>query len=91
MQLVFTNNDDMLHNLVVGLVVLLFRWANGNEIRTKGQEKNYILRPKVLTHHYPPASHKRNYFLVAPDKPGEIYFCLHNSGHFLPCKERSKL
>lgn len=83
-RLVFNNNDDMTHNVVVVLP------GTGDEVGNlalnlglKGSEMNYVPNsPKVLFHTalLEPDSSESIYF-VAPTKPGEYVFLCTYPGH----------
>jgi plastocyanin len=84
-QITFTNNDDMLHNLVVvipGSAIQVGETAM--KLGLEGQEKNYIPEtPKVLHHTnlLEPHSSESIYF-IAPDKPGDYTYVCTIPGHF---------
>jgi uncharacterized cupredoxin-like copper-binding protein len=84
-EVVFNNNDDMLHNFVVviqGTAVEVGEMAM--KLGLEGQEKNYIPEtPKILyyTNILQPHSSETIYFL-APDKPGDYTFVCTIPGHF---------
>ena len=84
-QVVFTNNDDMLHNFVVVLQGTAIQVGElGMKLGLQGQEKNYIPEtPKVLHHTniLQPHTSETIYF-VAPDKPGDYAFVCTIPGHF---------
>ena len=83
-RLVFNNNDDMTHNVVVVLP------GTGDEVGNlalnlglKGSEMNYVPNsPKVLFHTglLEPDSSESIYF-IAPTKPGEYVFLCTYPGH----------
>jgi azurin len=85
-KLVFNNNDDMQHNLV------LTQPGGANEIGAKamglglkGPEMFYVpSNPKVFAHTkiLDPGTTETIYF-VAPDKPGDYQFVCTYPGHYL--------
>ena len=84
-EIVFNNNDDMLHNLVVviqGTAVAVGEMAM--KLGLEGQEKNYIPEtPSVLYHTnlLQPHTSETIYFM-APDKPGDYTYVCTVPGHF---------
>lgn len=84
-QVIFNNNDDMLHNFVVvvqGSAIQVGETAM--KLGLQGQEKNYIPEtPKVLFHTNILQPHSsETIFFVAPDKPGDYTFVCTIPGHF---------
>jgi uncharacterized cupredoxin-like copper-binding protein len=84
-EIVFNNNDDMLHNFVLvlqGTAIEVGEMAM--KLGLEGQEKHYIPEsPSVLYHTniLQPRSSETIYF-VAPDKPGDYTFVCTIPGHF---------
>ena len=84
-QVVFNNNDDMLHNFVIvtgGTAIEVGEMAM--KLGLEGQEKNYIPdTPKVLFHTNVLQPHvSETIYFVAPDKPGDYTFVCTIPGHF---------
>lgn len=84
-QLVFNNNDDMLHNFVIVLQGTAIQVGEtAMNLGLQGQEKNYIPEtPKVLFHTniLQPHSTETIYF-TAPEKPGDYTYVCTIPGHF---------
>lgn len=84
-KIVFANNDDMLHNLVVvkpGTAIEVGEL--GMKLGLKGQEKNYIAdTPKILfyTNLLQPHQSESIYF-TAPTTPGDYTYVCTVPGHF---------
>jgi uncharacterized cupredoxin-like copper-binding protein len=84
-QIVFNNNDDMLHNFVVvikGTAIEVGEMAM--KLGLQGQEKNYIPETSKVLYHtnlLQPHTSETIYF-VAPDKPGDYTFVCSVPGHF---------
>ncbi len=84
-QVVFNNNDDMLHNFVVvipGSAIQVGETAM--KLGLKGEEKNYVPdTPKVLFHTNILQPHtSESIFFIAPDKPGDYTYVCTIPGHF---------
>lgn len=84
-QVIFNNNDDMLHNFVVviqGSAIQVGEAAM--KLGLKGEEKNYVPdTPKVLYHTNILQPHtSESIFFIAPDKPGDYTFVCTIPGHF---------
>lgn len=84
-EIIFNNNDDMLHNFVIVLQGTAIQVGEmGMKLGLQGQEKNYIPdTPKVLYHTniLQPHSGESIYF-IAPDKPGDYTYVCTIPGHF---------
>jgi uncharacterized cupredoxin-like copper-binding protein len=84
-KVVFTNNDDMLHNFVVvlpGTAIPVGELAM--KLGLQGQQKNYIPATDNLLYHtnlLEPNTGETIYF-VAPDKPGDYTYVCTVPGHF---------
>lgn len=84
-QIVFNNNDDMLHNFVVVIQGTAIQVGEmGMKLGLQGQEKNYIPdTPKVLYHTNVLQPHgAETIYFVAPDKPGDYTYVCTIPGHF---------
>jgi azurin len=84
-QVIFNNNDDMLHNLVIviqGSAIQVGETAM--KLGLQGQEKNYIPdTPKVLFHTYLLQPHtSESIFFIAPQTPGDYTYVCTIPGHF---------
>lgn len=84
-KVVFTNNDDMLHNFVVVMPGTALEVGElGMKLGLQGQQKNYIpVTPKLLYHTnlLQPHSVETIYF-IAPTTPGEYTYVCTVPGHF---------
>lgn len=84
-RIIFNNEDDMLHNLVVvqpGTAIQVGELAM--KLGLEGQEKNYIPQTdKVLNHTnlLQPNTNETIYF-IAPEKPGDYTYECSVPGHF---------
>lgn len=84
-QVVFTNNDDMLHNFVVvmgGTAIEVGEMAM--KLGLEGQAKSYIPETSRVLYHtnvLQPHVSETIYF-IAPDKPGDYTFVCTIPGHF---------
>ena len=84
-QVVFNNNDDMLHNFVVVLPGNAIQVGEtAMKLGLKGEEKNYVPdTPKVLFHTNILQPHtSESIFFIAPDKPGDYTYVCTIPGHF---------
>jgi azurin len=83
-KLVFNNNDDMLHNVVITLPGAADDVANlALNLGLKGSQQNYVpVTPKVLFHTalIQPNTSESIYF-IAPQKPGNYMFVCSFPGH----------
>jgi uncharacterized cupredoxin-like copper-binding protein len=84
-QVIFNNNDDMLHNFVIviqGSAIQVGETAM--KLGLQGQEKNYIPdTPKVLFHTYILQPHNsESIFFIAPQTPGDYTYVCTIPGHF---------
>ena len=84
-QVIFNNNDDMLHNFVIVILGSAIQVGEtAMKLGLQGQEKNYIPdTPKVLFHTnllQPHAS--ESIFFTAPEKPGDYTYVCTIPGHF---------
>ncbi|HZB14666.1 MAG TPA: plastocyanin/azurin family copper-binding protein, partial [Chryseolinea sp.] len=84
-QVIFNNNDDMLHNFVIvihGSAIQVGETAM--KLGLQGQEKNYIPEtPKVLFHTNVLQPHaSESIYFVAPETPGDYTYVCTIPGHF---------
>ena len=84
-QIIFNNNDDMLHNFAIviqGSAIQVGETAM--KLGLQGQEKNYIPdTPKVLFHTNILQPHtSESIYFVAPEKPGDYTYVCTIPGHF---------
>jgi len=84
-QVIFNNNDDMLHNFVIVIMGSAIQVGEtAMKLGLQGQEKNYIPdTPKVLFHTYLLQPHaSESIFFIAPEKPGDYTYVCTVPGHF---------
>jgi azurin len=84
-QVIFNNNDDMLHNLVIVILGSAIQVGEtAMKMGLQGQEKNYVPdTPKVLFHTYLLQPHtSESIFFTAPEKPGDYTYVCTIPGHF---------
>ena len=84
-QVIFNNNDDMLHNLVIVILGSAIQVGEtAMKLGLQGQEKNYVPdTPKVLFHTYLLQPHtSESIFFTAPEKPGDYTYVCTIPGHF---------
>ena len=85
-KLVFNNNDDMQHNLVVTLPGMANKVGEkGMALGLKGPEMNYVPNlPEVIANSkiLEPGTNETIYFTV-PNKPGDYQFVCTYPGHYL--------
>ena len=84
-QVIFNNNDDMLHNFVIviqGSAIQVGETAM--KLGLQGQEKNYVPdTPKVLFHTNLLQPHtSESIFFIAPQTPGDYTYVCTIPGHF---------
>ncbi|WP_423147973.1 plastocyanin/azurin family copper-binding protein [Rubrolithibacter danxiaensis] len=84
-KVVFTNNDDMLHNFVVVMPGTAIKVGEAAmKLGLEGQEKNYIPNTSNVLHHtklLQPNTSETIYF-TAPVQPGEYTYECSVPGHF---------
>ncbi len=84
-KLVFSNNDDMLHNFVIVLPGTAIQVGElGMKLGLQGQEMNYIPQTEKVLYHtnlLQPHTGETIYF-VAPEKPGDYTYVCTVPGHF---------
>jgi uncharacterized cupredoxin-like copper-binding protein len=84
-QLVFNNNDDMLHNFVIVIKGTAIEVGeSAMKLGLKGQEKNYVPETsKVLFHTNLLQPHtSESIYFIAPSQPGDYTFVCTVPGHF---------